>query len=458
MSHQPNLLVILADQLQRQALGCYGGPDTPHLDRLAERSVVFDRAYCATPLCVPTRPSIQTGLYPHRHGSRSFGADHQVLRPGQPLLVDHLAAAGYTVGYDGIWHVNRAESDRPRQEQTFAILREGTFPYQPFRDLFVRQGGRDGAQRAPVRTRTDHGWHDWTFSLPLPATWTGPPAEHPDRARAERVATDLRAADGPFAWFCSFAAPHPPLLVPAEYCGRRDPARFAPPVSLGQDPATLPEQVREAPGAQATRGWTWAEWAWCVAAYHDYVAFLDDNVGLLLAALDQAGLADSTVVLFLADHGECLGAHNLYQKGVAYEESSGIPLLLEAPGLGAGRRGEPVSQVDLAPTLLELLGLPAPDEGHGRSLLQPIRREAVGIEFNGYLDGGPAWRALASERYKYVWYTEGEEQLFDLADDPAEQRNLAAEPGRAMLLRALRGALREWQAETADDLPGPEIG
>lgn len=450
MPTRPNLLVILADQLQRDCLACYGGPAaTPNFDRLARRAQLFRRAYCANPLCVPTRPSMLSGLYPHRHGSTSFGGP-ATMRPGIPLLTDRLADAGYRVGYDGLWHVHRAPEDAERGSATFAEFRTESFPYADFARMYTAQGAADGTQRAAVRTPTDEGWHDWTFSLPVPATWIEPIERHVDRRLADRVADELRADAEPFAWWCSFAAPHPPLLVPAEFAGRHDPAGLAPPASFGEPVENQPRAVRDAPGAQAVRDWDWTRWAPCAAAYLDFVTFLDDNLGRLLDRLDETGLNDRTYVLFAADHGECLGAHNLYQKGVAYEESAGIPMFLAGPDLAPAERDDLASQVDFAPTLLELLGLPPLVETHGRSLVGDPAPEAVAVEFGGYIDGGIKWRAMIESRYKYVWYSDGAEQLFDRVADPAELSNLVASPAHTTELERLRTRLADWRRRTGD--------
>lgn len=451
-----NLLLLLADQLQRDRLGPWSGPvPMPALSRLAAAGRRFDRAYAACPLCVPTRPSIQTGLFPHAHGARSFGEGYGRVRPGTVLLVDELAAAGYRVGYDGLWHVHRHAADAGADARTFAWLRPSSFPYDEHSVRFVAQGGKPGAERARVTTPTDAGEITWGFSVPRPAVWCEAIESHPERQLARRAAATLREmpAGQPFACTCSFAAPHPPLLPPAEFWDATPdsppPANAAPP---GDD---APEAVRGAPGAQAVRDWTADDWALARRGYDAYARFLDSNLAIVLDALSQTGRAAETVVVFLADHGECLGAHGLYQKGVAYEESAGVPLILTAPGVAPGSSRQPVSQVDLAPTLRALLGLP-PRPSHGVDLLSPCEREAVGVAFDGYLQGGWHWRAIVSEHEKYVRYDDGAEQLFDLAADPLELDNLARRPAAADRLAQARARLTAWQVAVDDDLTFPE--
>jgi len=452
----PNLLLLLSDQLQRDRLSPWSGPvPMPALERLAATSLVFDRAYAACPLCVPTRPSIQTGLYPHGHGARSFGEGYQQVRPGTELLVDELAAHGYLVGYDGLWHVHRHADDQQRDAATFAWLRTDSFPYQDHSVRFAAQGGEPGRERARVTTPTDAGPKTWGFSVPRPAIWDDPIEAHPERRLARRCAESLLDVpdDQPFAITCSFAAPHPPLLPPREFWETTpetaSPANAAP---LGDD---APEAVRDAPGAQSVRDWTAAEWSQARRGYDAYTRFLDSNLGLVLDALDQSGRADETVVVFVADHGECLGSHGLYQKGVPYEEAAGVPLLLRAPDLSPSRCDQPVSQVDLAPTLRALLGLPA-RPSHGMDLLSGFERDSVGVAFDGYIQGGWHWRAIVSAQEKYARFDDGSEQLFDLCTDRLELDNLAGRPEAIDRLTAARLALAAWQAETDDDLVFPE--
>ena len=191
-----NLVVILCDQLQRQVLGPYGGHvPTPNLDCLASRSTVFDEFYCATPLCVPTRPSMMTGTWPHTHGATSFGKGYDTVRSSQTLLIDHLLDSGYNVGYEGIWHVNRhPQDDRSRE---YGHFRACQFPYKQHLELLVAQGGKDGDQRGACRTPTDRGEiHDWALSLPVPARWTDPPEGHPDAVIAGHIADFIRGSSG----------------------------------------------------------------------------------------------------------------------------------------------------------------------------------------------------------------------------------------------------------------------
>ena len=454
-----NLLVLLCDQLQRDLIGPYAGPAiTPTWERLAGESAVFDRCYCATPLCVPTRPSMMTGRWPHAHGATSFGEGYDTMRPGEELLIDRLHDAGWRVGYEGIWHINRAPGEDRGGE--YAHFRPSGFPYDAHQAAMAAQGIEAGSQRGAVRTPTDEGEHDWRLSIPVPAAWTGPVEQHPDMLRARAIADFmLDTPDGqPFAAWCSLAAPHPPLLVPEPWLSMFDPADIEPPPGFDADPRGLPAAVGEAPGRQAVRGWTWEQWARGIAAYLGFVAFADACHGVVLDALEASGRGRDTIVVMTCDHGEMLGALGLYQKGVLYDRACRLPLLISGPGITPGWRTQLASHVDLAPTILDLLG-PAPlERAQGESLMPILRdprapgREFTFIEFNGYVRGGYHLRGAVSERHKYVHYRgqPDRDQLFDLAADPDELTNLAESSTHREVRERLRAALAQWAADTGD--------
>ncbi len=454
-----NLLVLLCDQLQRDVTGPWAGPVlTPHWSRLAGESAVFDRFYCATPLCIPTRPSMMTGRWPHAHGSTSFGEGYATMNPGEELLIDRLHDAGYRVGYQGIWHINRAEGEDRSGE--YAHFDAGGFPYREHEAMMAEQGIEPGSQRGAVRTRTDGGHHDWALSIPVPAKWTRPTEEHPDTVRAWAIADFILDAPParPFAAWCSLGAPHPPLLVPEPWLSMFDPGDVEPPPGFDASADDLPEAVADAPGRQAVRGWGWEQWARGIAAYLGFVAFADACHGVVLDALARSGRARDTLVMMTGDHGEMLGAHGLYQKGVLYDRACRLPLMMRGPGIAPGRRTQLASHVDLAPTVLDLLGIPPLARAQGKSLAPMLRDpdapgpEFTFIEFNGHIDGGYHVRGVVTERHKYVHYHEEPErdQLFDLAADPDELHNLASNAAHTGVRAHLQAALAEWMRDTGD--------
>lgn len=459
MQNQRNLLVLLCDQLQQNILGPYGGRvPTPNWDRLASSGVVFDHFYCADPLCVPARASLMTGRWPHAHGAISFGKGYEALRPGEELLIDRLFDSGYQVGYEGVWHINRPEGEERLGD--YARFNPANFPYGEHLRMLVAQGGKEGEQRRVVRTPSDTGVEEWTFSVPVPARWTDPLDAHPDMVLARSAADFILSApaDRPFAAWCSLGGPHPPLLIPEPYYSAFSPDEMEPPVSFGEDSEGLPRSVWDGPGTQSVRDWPWERWAVATAAYWGFVAFTDACLGAVLDALEASGRANETVMVATCDHGEMLGAHNIYQKGVLYDEAVRLPFVLASPDVLPGKRSQLASQVDLAPTLLDLLGLPPLERAQGQSLLPALKdpsasgQDAVFMEFNGNIKGGVYTRGVVSRQYKYIYHHGDIDQLFDQHADPAEMHNLARDPKYAGERQSLRDRLTQWMVETGDFL------
>ncbi len=431
-----NLLIVLFDQLQAAAMSTYGGrAATPNWDRLGAsggRGVRFDRGYCATPLCVPSRGSIFTGLYSHAHGASSFGDGFDAIRPGTTLLTDRLLDAGYAVAYRGAWHIkppDAGHSDR------FDLFDPGGFPYEPHQRMLAEQGGDPTTTTAPVRTFTDAGEpQDWTFSVPTPACWTDAPEEHPDMQNALAIARwlDGETSDQPFAAVCSLFGPHPPLICPEPYYSRHKARDMTAPPGFGAIPPDEPAGVAMSAPRQSIADWSWQRFAPGAAAYHGYIEFGDACLGVVLDALERSGRADDTLVIATADHGEMLGAHHLYQKEMPYEPSARVPLAVTGPGIAPGPRHQLAAGVDLAPTILDLLGLD-PIETHGQSLAPILRdasapgQDAILCTFDGEIEGGCHWRAIVTDTHKYVRYDNGAEQLFDTQADPDEMNNLCGD-------------------------------
>jgi arylsulfatase A-like enzyme len=189
---------------------------------------------------------------------------------------------------------------------------------------------------------------------------------------------------------------------------------------------------------------------------------VDDCVGRILEVLDERGLTEETAVLFTSDHGDHLGAHGLYQKMEMYEEAIRTPLIIRAPGAHKGTHEGLVSQVDLLPTVLELAGLPVPEDLPGKSLCDALHggagpeREAVFSTYDGNFVVGDGRRCVVGARFKYVWYADGDEELYDLERDPRELVNLAAQPEFAEEKARLRALGRHWAEATCDKQLWPE--
>ena len=474
---RPNILFLCTDQQRYDALGCYGNRHihTPAVDGLAREGVLFERCYVQNPVCAPSRASLMTGRYVHAHGLWANGV---ALPPAERLFSRALADDGYDCGLIGKLHL--AACYRGRTE------RRGDDGFRVFR------WAHDPSHASP-----ENDYHRW-LAQHHPDLYAAAAAQGPGRRGHEPVGFDTmpteahysrwvgeqtiaflreeREPDKPFFLSVNFYDPHHPFTAPQEYLDRYDPAALPRPIGGPEDLADRPPILAEASRASyagLARGFaahSAAELQGVVAAYYAMVTLVDDEVRRILAALDELGLAEDTLVVFTSDHGELLGDHGLLLKGpMMYEGAVRVPLILRWPGrLPAGeRRDDLVQWIDLCPTFLEAAGLDAAGAGplpgnQGLSLL-PLARGDVGAPTRGwalceYRDSGHPYEPpvhvtmLRRGRHKLNVYhgppasdrpRTGE--LYDLEADPHELRNLwhdaASAPTRDELLAFLLDVL-----------------
>ncbi|MER3404096.1 MAG: hypothetical protein C4289_02040 [Chloroflexota bacterium] len=437
----PNILLIMSDEHGAMFSGCYGHPlvETPALDALARRGVLFEHAYCNVPLCVPSHMSFMTGRYVHHIATW----DNSSPLPSNAVTWAHcLAAAGYEIVLDGKMHFVG-----PDQLHGFA-----------------RQIGID------LHAQQHHALANWDAGLrKAPQPWPGVRRAGPGTTReievddlvTERALEFLRnPARRAHSWaLCvGFIAPHFPFIVPEPYFSRYYPERTDLP---GLPPA------RRLQVALGTTGYSEDEIRRARAAYYGLITYLDDKIGRLLACLEEQGLVEQTVEIYTSDHGELAGEHGLWRKMSFYEQSARVPLIVSWPGVfPAGmRRHEVVSLVDLTATLLELAvawppevvqGVPALD---GVSLLplltvgpaEPVHwKDEAFCELEAHGTDRPL-AMLRRGRWK-LCYAPGahpsdppELELYDLESDPGEFKNLAGDARFADVQRALLARLwQEW--------------
>jgi arylsulfatase A-like enzyme len=486
---RPNILLIITDH---QAFYGHDRPGEfelrlPHFEALAAGGVRFDRAYSVSPICTPARASMMTGLYPSAHGLRWNTDGGQPLRltdfrPGQRLYSHSLSEAGYRNAYVGKWHCGRERLPADYGVEGWSLPDYGK-PYMDpvYRDYAGRYGHADA--RARIEHSVNHpDWEGQTLTLHAPSPWTfmnctgvmeGPPDVHEAQFVAHLAIEKLRtlaeagARTGqPFSLVASFWGPHQPHFPSEPFASLFDPNSI-PEYPSFRDDYTGNRPLRafmqrdlHHPGARRWRDWsTWQE---VLARCYGQTVQTDAAVGQLLGALDELGIANDTLVMWVADHGDAIASHGgLWDKASTYnEEVARIPMVVRWPAAfdGGRRTGALVTNMDVTATMLEAAGVQLPPEMHSRSVL-PICRDAdaawpdeVVCEHNGHGED-ILQRIVVTGRYKYVAALYDKDELYDLRDDPYELRNLVDEPGHAATARELRGRLRA-HMERIDDRTG----
>lgn len=440
----PNVLLLIADDLNN-SLGCYEHAlvQTPNLDRLAQRGVRFERAYCQYPLCGPSRNSFLTGLYPNSSGVLTNGIIFRQTIPQHHSLPHAFRLQGYfaaRVGklyhYNVPWSIGTNGHDDPGSWE-LETNPAGCDRLLEEPDIFSLKPGEFGATLSWYASPRDDLLHTDGL-LAQDAIWV-----------LERCARD---SSRPFFLAVGFYRPHTPYVSPAQYFAMYPPDQMPLVTGVEEDQQDIPAPAL-ASRQQVQDEMTDALRQQAVQAYYASISFMDAQVGRVLDALDRSGVADNTIVIFLSDHGYHLGEHGLWQKMSLFEESARVPLIIAAPGIGqpGSTVATPVGLVDLYPTLAELCRVTPPDNLQGQSLvpmlndttevgrgwaLSQVPRGSGGEQFSGY--------SLRTPRWRYTEWDEGARgcELYDHEQDPQELTNLAHDPAQAEQVAALAQQLR----------------
>ena len=467
----------MTDQQKATAIDLYGGPvRTPNLSRLVADGILYERCYTPHPLCVPARVSLWTGRWPHSHGART----NEIPMPrGETHFGRVLREHGYTLAHFGKNHCFTQEDfdtyfDRvflaghgDRIAEGVTMVNTGPNRGQPVPD--------PGGVRRPV------------------ATVRSEPPEQSATYRVVEEATrylDERGQDSsPFCLWVSIPDPHTPLQVPEPYASRYPASEVPLPPWRDGELATKPERQRVFSHLLHYDDVREDDVRLAASIYYGMIDFIDERVGHLLDTLERLSLRENTMVVFTADHGDYLGEHHLLAKSNAfYDCLTRVPLLLSCPGAvrGTQRIADPVSLIDVMPTLLTLAGVPLPDGVQGQLLpglpVSGAPRDAV---FSEYGAGGPPitmevadrlcppgqprllppllreregeghGKMVFDGRWKYCYDSNptGGEELYDVRDDPWELTNLASRPEHAATVAHLRQRLLDWMLETENGRP-----
>ena len=486
---RPDILLIVTDQQRTDTLTCYGGADceTPHLDALAERSVVFQNAYTACPVCTPARASLMTGLYPSRHGMATNiyqpGCTIHEIADTPALLSRALAGAGYACGYTGKWHLG--EGPLPTGADTApwpAHYRQaggslptlvgfegddfpghggGGYDYPQFADYLRDRGLR--FELADVVEEFSHNgrWHTSWGEVTSPIEST---VEYFLVERAIHLIDDLRHRGQPWCFQLHFWGPHEPFYAPTEYLDRYRNRALEPWASFDERPVNKPS-IHE---MWRRRDKDWGFFEQALRHCYGFMSSIDAQIGRLLAWMEGEGILDNTLVIFTADHGDSQGCHGgIENKAIhMYEEIVRVPLLVKPPrATTAGRDTRRDEQrfagtCDLYSTILDAAGVARADaERDGRSLLPLLAGDAPAdwpeeavVEGAGIVDVLHTQRMIRRGDLKYVFNAGDVDELYDLAADPAELTNRIDDPGCAAALKEMREALSAWMRAHEDGL------
>jgi choline-sulfatase len=425
-SRPPDVLLIAIDD-QNDWIGALGGHPqarTPHIDRLAARGTLFTNAHAQAPLCNPSRTSLMTGLRPSTTGIYGLAPWFRDVPAWKDVvsLPRYLRAHGYAALSTGkIYHggYGRREGDGE-----FDVLGPpasvGPTPPRKLAD----SGSDHPLVDWGVFPHRDEDKGDWKV-----ASWAV------ERLREPR--------DKPLFLSVGFFLPHLPLYVTQKWYDLYPDRDLAMPPVLAGDRDDTPRFSWylhwRLPEPRLRYLQEKGEWRNLVRCYLASVSFVDSQVGRVLQALEESGRAESTVVVLLSDHGFHLGEKGITGKNSLWERSTRVPLVFAGPGVAAGARcARPAELLDVFPTLADLLSLPAPEGLEGTTLVPQLRDASAPRERPAITTHNPGNHTVRSERWRYIRYADGSEELYDLQADPNEWRNLATDGAHAAVVEAHR--------------------
>jgi len=422
----PDVLLICIDDLN-DWIGCMGGHpqvQTPNIDRLAARGVLFTNAHCQAPVCLASRASFMSGRLPSSTGVYGLGPNlHETPELAEALMLPQwFAAQGYTtMGTGKIYHGGSGQ------------------------EYFQSYGPRGGAGPLPPEDQRINYFQDTRLW-----DWGAFP-ERDDQMPDHQVATwaveQLSAQrQGPLFLAVGFNRPHVPLYAPQHWFDALPPVEeIVLPETLDTDRADIPDYGQRLTAGFPAPRHQWMldnnQWQNCVRSYLACIMFVDAQVGRVLDALDASGQADNTIVILLSDHGFHMGEKQRWAKRSLWEESTRVPLIIAGPGIEPGRTcTQPAGLIDIYPTLAELRGVAGPGNLEGESLapqladVQAPHRPVLTTWWTGN-------HTIRSERYRYIRYADGSEEFYDHESDPNEWQNLVSNVEYARLIAEHRAAL-----------------
>ena len=433
---QPNVVFILADDQRYDMLSCNGNQyvQTPHLDRLAREGCNFENAFAVSGVCSPSRANFLTGKYSHRCGAPQIIWKNNTFLANEIPFPARLHNEGYHASHIGKWHLGEGQKPKPGYDYWAGFEWLGAY-YNT--TLYI-----DG------KMRQFEGFSDDIMA----------------RLAADKI-SELAKTPQPFCMFVGLKAPHLPFSYPARYENYLDTVAIKQPANMDEDydvsgrapiMKTNVIRIRTFPGGIPRFG----SWDHYVKSYYRSSQALDDAVGVILDAINAAGINGKTIVVYSSDQGYTLGEHGMTEKHYAYEQVVRIPMIIRYPGVirPGITPSEMVLNIDVAPTLLDLCGVVPPVDMDGRSW-RPIF-DAEGMEVTGWREDFlfeywdyrpvlPSQLAVRSEHHKLITYQDHpEKELYDLDKDPGENQNLVNDPAYSDILAGMEARLRRLIQET----------
>ena len=461
MTTQPNVLMITTDHWPGKLLGVAGHPciQTPTLDQLARDGTRYSRAYSEVPVCIAARRTLMTGCSARTHGDRQF--DELAPMPELPTMAQSFRDAGYQATAVGKLHVYPTRNRIGFDEVILGEEGRAQFGVVDDFELFLGDRGYAGKQF----------YHGMGNNEYVNRPWHLPEDCHVTNWTTQQMARTIARRDPtrPAFWYLSYSHPHPPMVPLQCYLDVYQSLRVDVP-SMGawaDDPSKVPYGAR----FSRSRGELFSDYHMRSArqAFYALCTHIDHQLRIVIGALREQGILDDTIILFSADHGDMLGKHGMWAKGLLYEESAQIPMILSAP------QGETkitqnavddrlVGWQDVMPTLLTLAGIDIPASVEGRCMVTGDKREYL---YGEYEVGDRATRMVHDGRFKLIYYSAGNcMQLFDLEEDPEELDDLggSADHGEVrarlekLLIDELYGGDEKWvKREKLEGLPEPEF-
>ena len=477
MPERPNIVVLMSDQQRLDTVSCYGLNDvcrTPHIDALAARGVRFDWAFTPTAICSPARASFYTGLYPHKHGVTGNGL---CLNEGVRGVNHYLADAGYRCGYAGKWHVDQETGPSgygfngkdfmgygfPGGNLLPGLQFGGSLSSHNHYADYLKERGFDPP---PTVSHRFVGTNPANQRQEMFALHEGPVEsciEYYVAEEAIRVLDEVAGGEEPFYLWANFWGPHSPSLVPEPYFSMYDPR------SIPEHPGYA-ETFEKKPMRQKLieHMWGLGDYGWegfqeIAARYFGHCTLIDDMVGRVVAHLERLGALDNTIIVYTSDHGDCLGAHKLIEKGeFMYDEIYRIPLVIahpecRAPGTACD---EFVYLHEIMLSSLDAAGLEVPADLDGQSFLPAIEgrpyangREEVYCVFDRHFTVANQ-RMVRTRTHQFTFNSADPGELYDLRRDPCQLDNVYGEPAYEAVRQDLMGRMDRYMEELGDPLRG----